>query len=43
MREQIHQQGASHADLDHALAALDDHTRTIIGAPIVTAWGQRTS
>ena len=26
-----------------ALAALDDHTRTIIGAPIVTAWGQRTS
>ena len=43
MREQIHHQGASHADLDHALAALDDHTRTIIGAPIVTAWGQRTS
>jgi SAM-dependent methyltransferase len=43
MREQIHQQGASQADLDHALAALDDHTRTIIGAPIVTAWGQRTS
>ncbi len=43
MREQIHQQGASRADLDHALAALDDHTRTIIGAPIVTAWGQRTN
>ena len=43
MREQIHHQGASQADLDHALAALDHHTRTIIGAPIVTAWGQRTS
>jgi hypothetical protein len=30
------------ADLDDALAALDDPIRTIIGAPIVTAWGQRT-
>ena len=29
--------------LDDALAALNDQTRTIIGAPIVTAWGQRTS
>lgn len=43
MREQIRQQGASDADLDDALAALHDQTRTIIGAPIVTAWGQRTS
>lgn len=43
MRGQIRQHGASQADLDDALAALDDHTRTIIGAPIVTAWGQRTS
>jgi hypothetical protein len=43
LRGQIHQQGASQADLDEALAALDDHTRTIIGAPIVTAWGQRTT
>ena len=42
-REQIHQQGASQADLDDALAALTDHNRTIIGAPITTAWGQRTS
>ena len=43
LREQIHQQGASQADLDDALAALADQTRTIIGAPIVTAWGQRTN
>jgi SAM-dependent methyltransferase len=43
LRGQIRQQGASQADLDEALAALDDQTRTIIGAPIVTAWGQRTS
>jgi SAM-dependent methyltransferase len=43
MREQIQHQGASHADLDDAQAALGDQTRTIIGAPIVTAWGQRTS
>lgn len=43
MREQIRQQGATQADLDHALAALDDQSRIIIGAPIVTAWGQRTS
>jgi SAM-dependent methyltransferase len=43
LRGQIHQQGASQADLDAALAALDDPTRTIIGAPIVTAWGQRTN
>ena len=43
MREQIHHQGASQTDLDKALAALNDQTRTIIGAPIVTAWGQHTS
>jgi SAM-dependent methyltransferase len=43
LRGQIHQQGASQADLDDALAALADQTRTIIGAPIVTAWGQRTT
>ena len=43
MREHIYQEGASQADLDDALAALDDQTRTIIGAPIVTAWGQRAS
>ena len=43
MRNQIHRQGASQADLNDALAALDDQTRTVIGAPIVTAWGQRTS
>jgi SAM-dependent methyltransferase len=41
MRGQVQREGASHADLDDALAALDDPTRTIIGAPIVTAWGQR--
>jgi hypothetical protein len=43
MGEHIQHQGASQAGLDDALAALDDQTRTIIGAPIVTAWGQRTS
>lgn len=43
MRARIQHQGASQADLDDALAALDDQSRTIIGAPIVTAWGQRTS
>lgn len=43
MREQIHHQGASQADLDAAQAALSAPTRTIIGAPIVTVWGQRTS
>jgi hypothetical protein len=37
MRGQIHRQGASQADLNDALAALDDQTRTVIGAPIVTA------
>jgi hypothetical protein len=42
MRDHIQREGASPADLDHALAALDDQTRTILGAPIVTAWGQRT-
>jgi SAM-dependent methyltransferase len=42
MRTPIHQAGASQTDLDKALAAFDDQTRTIIGAPIVTAWGQRT-
>ena len=42
MRDQIRHEGARQADLDDALAALDDPTRTIIGAPIVTAWGQRT-
>lgn len=41
MRDHIQREGASPADLDDALAALDDPTRTIIGAPIVTAWGQR--
>jgi len=33
---------SSQDDLDAALAALDDQTRTVIGAPIVTAWGQPT-
>jgi SAM-dependent methyltransferase len=42
LRGQVEQQGASRADLDDALAALDDPARTVIGAPIVTAWGQRT-
>lgn len=42
MRIQIQQEGASSADLDAALAALDDPARTIIGAPIITAWAQRT-
>jgi hypothetical protein len=42
MRGQVHREGASQADLDDALAALDDPTRTGIGAPIVTAWGQHT-
>jgi hypothetical protein len=41
MREQLQRQGASRADLDEVQAALNDPTRTIIGAPIVTAWGQR--
>jgi SAM-dependent methyltransferase len=41
MRDHLQGEGASPADLDDALAALDDPTRTIIGAPIVTAWGQR--
>jgi SAM-dependent methyltransferase len=43
MRDQIRDAGASRADLDDALAALADPTRIILGAPIVTAWGQRTS
>jgi len=42
MRDQIQRAGASQADLDDALATLADRTRIIIGAPIVTAWGQRT-
>jgi SAM-dependent methyltransferase len=42
MRDHIRRAGASPADLDDALAALDDPTRMIIGAPTVTAWGQRT-
>lgn len=42
MRGHIQREGASQADLDDALAALDDPARTIIGAPIATAWGQRT-
>jgi SAM-dependent methyltransferase len=42
MREHIQDEGASQADLDDALASLDNPARTIIGAPIVTAWGQRT-
>ena len=41
--DQIRDAGASCADLDDALAALADPTRIIMGAPIVTAWGQRTS
>jgi SAM-dependent methyltransferase len=40
MRDQIQHEGASQGDLDAALAALDDRTRTVIGGPIVTAWGQ---
>jgi SAM-dependent methyltransferase len=43
MRDQIRHAGASHADIDDALAALADSTRIIMGGPIVTAWGQRTS
>jgi hypothetical protein len=42
MRDHIQREGASQADLDDALAPLNDQTRVIIGAPIVTAWGQRT-
>ena len=42
MRGQVQRAGASQADLDDALAALDDPARTLIGAPVVTAWGQRT-
>jgi SAM-dependent methyltransferase len=41
LRDQIHQAGASQDDLNDALAALADGTRVIIGAPIVTAWGQQ--
>lgn len=41
LRDQIHREGASQADLDKALTALIDQTRTIIGGPIVTVWGQR--
>src|SRR5712691_411168 len=43
LHDRIQHEGASQADLDDAVAALNDQTRTIIGAPIVTAWGQRTS
>jgi hypothetical protein len=43
MRGQVEREGASQADLDDALAALDDPARTVIGAPIVTGWGQRTA
>jgi SAM-dependent methyltransferase len=43
MRDQIRNAGASPADLDDAMAALADPTQIIIGAPIVTAWGQRHS
>jgi Methyltransferase domain len=43
LRDQIQHEGASPADLDAALAALNDPIRTIIGAPVITAWGQRTS
>ena len=42
MRDHIRREGASQADLGDALAALNDQTRVIIGAPVVTAWGQRT-
>ena len=42
MRDHIQREGASPADLDGALAALDDQTRTVIGGPVVTAWGHRT-
>jgi SAM-dependent methyltransferase len=42
LRDQIQREGASQADLDNALAALNDPARTVIGAPIVTAWGQHT-
>jgi len=42
MRGQVEREGASPADLDDAVAALHDPARTIIGAPIVTAWGQHT-
>jgi hypothetical protein len=42
MRDQIQRKRASQADLDDAIAALNDQTQIIIGAPIVTAWGQRT-
>lgn len=41
MREHIQEEGASQADLVDALATLDNPARTIIGGPIVTAWGQR--
>ena len=43
MRDHIQREGARPADLDDALATLEDPTRTIIGAPIVTTWGQRTA
>jgi SAM-dependent methyltransferase len=41
MRDQIQDAGASPADIDDALAALADPARVIIGAPILSAWGQR--
>ena len=40
MRDRICQAGASYADIDSALTALADPARIIMGAPIVTAWGQ---
>jgi hypothetical protein len=41
MRGQVEHDGASQADLDDAVAASDDPARTVIGAPIVAALGQR--
>jgi hypothetical protein len=42
LRDRIQRAGASRADLDDALAALAGQTRTVIGAPSLTAWGRRT-
>jgi hypothetical protein len=43
MRDQIRHEGASQDDLDAALAALDDHTRTVIGGPIVASMPLRAA
>jgi hypothetical protein len=39
LREHIQREGASQGGLDDALAAMNDPARTIIGGPVVPAWG----